>query len=337
MKINLKVAVVSLISALTISNSALAHSLEDYYIKETTINGVNLTQSYKRVNELMVQVEKKVRLNSTNYKNIDYNSAERALKSAKNLVFKAKRNNEVEARKLLKEALRELKDAQLYLIPSRKVESRALYLDTDSIPTSKIEISKLLYEIKKANFNIIYPEVFRRGYTIFPNKIADIDDQFKNTNFDVLEYIVKEAHRMKLEVYPWIWVFRVKSPLWGDSFLKRYPNLIARRDKYTFEDREPLFLSPASPKARMLITELIRQIAEKYPIDGLLLDYIRYDETLPDDTITKSYFREYYYNKYKQDPPKEITIDNPVFKEFQLWREDQVTEMVKIIKREARK
>ncbi|MBC7474505.1 MAG: family 10 glycosylhydrolase, partial [Candidatus Sericytochromatia bacterium] len=133
---------------------------------------------------------------------------------------------------------------------------------------------------------------------------------------------------------PWIWTFRIKSPLYEDSFFKKYPELIARRGTYKFEDREPLFLSPAEPKARTLILRMLRTMAIDYKIDGLLLDYIRYDETLGDDLLTKKYFREYFINKYHQEPPINIKKDSPFFNEFQLWREEQVTIMVKAVKRQ---
>jgi uncharacterized lipoprotein YddW (UPF0748 family) len=225
--------------------------------------------------------------------------------------------------------LPKIRNIQLNIMPSRQVETRGLYIDTDNIPISKFEINKLIKEIKYANFNVIYPEVFRRGYTIFNNSIADTEERFKNLDFDVLDYLIKEAHRNNIDVYPWVWTFRVKSPLYSDYFLKKYPNLVAKRNITKFEDREPLFLSPASPKARNLIIKLLRGLTINYDIDGLLLDYIRYDETLPYDTITEIHFREYYFQKYKKFPPNDINKDLDVLKELQFWREEQVTSLVK--------
>ncbi|MEK7431583.1 MAG: family 10 glycosylhydrolase [Cyanobacteriota bacterium] len=284
-------------------------------------------------NNKIVALEKKYSDTRKLYKNVDYNSAKNNINLAKKQAQALRSNNSKENLKSFNQTINK---ANLNLLYSRAVESRAIYLDADSIPTTKKEISDLIIKIKKANFNIIYPEVVRRGYSIYPNKITDIEDKFKKCDFDVFKYIVDESHRNNIEVYPWVWVFRVKSPLWGDSFLNKYPDLIAKKGKYSFEDREPLFLSPSEPKARELMLSLISDIAKNYQIDGILLDYIRFDETLPDDILTKKYFRDYYFQKYKREPANKIVLGDNDFLEFQLWRENQVTEMVKNIKTEIK-
>lgn len=316
-----------------------AAKIEDYTIKYSS-NYSNISTSLKQRENLLKEIENKELYLKKSFVNRDFINSSKELKLAKNSIKEAKnhiskKQNE-EAKKHLKQIDINLKNAQLYLMPSRLVESRALYLDTDSIPTTEKEIEILVKEIKDAGFNVIYPEVFRRGYTIYPNKFAEVDEQFKDAKFDILKKIVDEAHKNKLEVYPWVWAFRIKSPLWGDSFLKRYPEIIARRKKYEFEDREPLFISPASVKGRQIIANLVKDIAERYHIEGFLLDYIRYDETLPDDILTMQYFKEYYVDKYKKEPPTVIKQGTREFLELQLWRENQVTEAVKLIRREVK-
>lgn len=309
--------------------SILFFSLASY---STTFNSYKLEQnnSTRDFKNVIKTVEKKYSEAKKNYINADYNSALKSITLAKKDIFNYNKNHKPE---ILKAFYTHIKIAQLNLMYSRPVESRGLYLDVDSIPNNKKDISELIHKIKQGNFNIIYPEVFRRGYTIFPNSIAEIDGKFKKVDFDVFEYITQEAHKNNIEVYPWIWTFRVKSPLWGDSFLKRYPDLVAKKEKYRFEDREPLFLSPSEPKARNLILSLIKKIVVDYKIDGMLLDYIRYDETLPDDTLTMKNFRKYYFEKHKKNPPTKILQGDFEFIELQLWRENQITEMVKEVKK----
>lgn len=305
--------------------SSYSNPLNSYKIEQKITSNPNFKNIIKNV-------EKKYSDAKKNYINADYNSALKNINQAKSDVVNI-RNNKNHKQELLKNFYSHIKSAQLNLMYSRPVESRGIYLDVDTIPTTKKDISDLIKKIKEANFNIIYPEVFRRGYAIFPNKIAQIDDKFKKVDFDVFEYITQEAHKNNIEVYPWIWTFRVKSPLWGDSFLKRYPDLVARREKYRFEDREPLFLSPSDPRARALILSLIKKIIVDYKIDGMLLDYIRYDETLPDDILTMQNFRKYYFEKHKKNPPNKIVQGDFEFLELQLWRENQITEMVKNVKK----
>lgn len=327
-------------SYLSIFDSAVsAVEISDYTIKSIVIKEEShLKENYPKVKDLLNVVEEKVVQQEKSYPDTDYKKArldvELAKKDLARFDYAYKLGSIQKAIDYINKVLSELRNAQFELMPSRTVEARGLYIDADSIPTTKKEIADLILEIKKANINIIYPEVFRRGYTIFSNSIADIDGRFKNIKFDVLKELIDEAHKQNIEVDPWIWTFRIKSPLYDDAFMKKYPALVARREIYKFEDREPLFLSPAEPKARMLILRLLRQLAINYKIDGLLMDYIRYDETLGNDILTKKYFREYYLNKYDKEPPLTIKQTDPIFNEWQIWREEQVTTMVKSVRRE---
>jgi uncharacterized lipoprotein YddW (UPF0748 family) len=311
--------------------------VSNYKIITAKINDKNSFKvNYDSLAALMKQVTEKTEQQARIFKNTNYQEAGKDLEKARAALNNSKiadDANDARKTKLYTDmAAASLKNAQLNLMPSRVVEARGLYLDADSIPTDKKEISKLIREIKAANFNIIYPEVFRRGYALIDNPVAETDQRFKPAKFDILKDIIQESHNLGMEVHPWFWTYRVKSPLYGDSFLKRYPNLMARRLNPKFEDREPLFLSPASPMSKALVLKLLKYIAANYNIDGVLLDYIRYDETMGDDILTKQYFRDYYLSKYKVKPPENIKPGDPAFIDFQLWREDQVTQTVKMIK-----
>lgn len=337
-KISIKNIAVSTLLFFSLSaQTAFAYDLSDYKVITPKITEItHIDKNISIIEPIIKDIESKVIKQKKFLKNSTYLANMAQLNSLKEnfnrLNFAQKAGNPEKAREFLDKVLVQIKDVQLMIMPSRNVETRGLYLDTDNIPLTKPEITKLIKEIKYANFNIIYPEVFRRGYTIFKNTVADTEKEFKAADFDVLEFLIQEAHKNGIEVYPWLWTFRVKSPLYSDYFLKKYPNMIARREVTRFEDREPLFLSPASPQARNLILKLLRTLTVNYDIDGLLLDYIRYDEMMPYDTITRKYFEEYYFQKYQKKVPDNIVPNSDTFKELQIWREEQVTSMVKTSK-----
>ncbi len=316
------------------ANSLLAN---DFQINSIKIDeNANPNDIYIKLKNSVEIIDLKT-INSTKpYMNINYLESRKeialARKKLKDLNEALKLKQFPKVKDYSKQIINNIRNSQLSLMPSRVVETRGMFIDTESIPKTKSEIETLIKNLKKANFNVIYPEIFSRGYTVFPNHITDTNPLFKDINFDVLGYLINLAHKNGIEVHPWVWVFRVKSPTYGDSFIKRYSKLIAVREKTVFEDREPLFLSPAEPKAQDLILNLLKFITAKYPIDGMLLDYIRYDETLGDDTLTQKYFSRYYYAKTHHYPPEELVPGDPVYVDFQLWREAQVTKMVKTIK-----
>ncbi len=330
-----KILSLILISCIFFSVQAVfAYDLSEYKLLSPTIKEItHIDENIKIIKPIIQSIEDKLVKQKKILKASDYNNNINQLNTLKSnfykLNFAYKAGNPEKAKEFLGKVLVQIKDIQLLIMPSRNVETRGLYIDTDNIPLTKVEIKKLVLEIKNANFNVIYPEVFRRGYSIFKNNVSDMEKPFKDANFDVLEYLIEEAHKNNLDVYPWIWTFRVKSPLYSDYFLKKFPDLVAKRQVNKFEDREPLFLSPAEPKARNLILKILRTLTINYDIDGLLLDYIRYDETLAYDTLTKKYFEEYYQQKYNKSFPNKIIPNSVDFKELQIWREEQVTSMIK--------
>jgi uncharacterized lipoprotein YddW (UPF0748 family) len=318
-----------------------AYSVEekDFSILSTRISDkAGFAYNYAKLVSLVDSVDAKVQEHARAFKNTNYPQSKIEVKVARESLSEADTayslGNLEKAKYMVNLALENLRNAQLNLMPSRVAEARGMYLDTDSIPKTKKEILELIIDLKKANFNIIYPEVYRRGYAIFANNITEIDPTFKNLDFDALSYLTKQAHNYGIEVHPWVWTFRAKSPTYGDPLLSKHPNLVARREKYTKFDREDLFFSPAAPQARELIASLLKQLANNYEIDGLLLDYIRYDETLGNDLVSQRNFRVYFLNKYKKEPPYAISIGDSLYAEWQLWRESQVTQMVELVRKE---
>lgn len=229
------------------------------------------------------------------------------------------------AAETLKVAHHRLRQTQLLMMPSRTAEARGMYLDGSSIPKTKAGIISLLDQLQAARFNLLVPEVFRRGYTAWPSPLSQQDPEFAAANFDVLGFLIDEAHHRGMEVHPWFWVFRVRSPGFGNPVLDQLPGLAASKAGMS---EPPRFISPASADGRTYAAAVIRDMRRRYPIDGVLLDYLRYDETLGDDDISVTAFRMQYLNKYGRLPPAELVPGSPPWTEWQLWREQQIHRFV---------
>jgi uncharacterized lipoprotein YddW (UPF0748 family) len=236
-------------------------------------------------------------------------------------------NNPAEAKAWLERGNRYLHEAGMSLLPSRGAEVRGMLLDAGSIPKTEAGVVALVEKLEAAHFNVLLPEVYRRGYTIFESKSTDRDPEFKGAP-DVFKILVREAHKRGMEVHPWIWTFRAKSPGFGDPVLSRLPALASRTP-----NKEARFLSAASPQAREFIYRLVEDMADRYAIDGLLLDYIRYDEEIPEDDVSKTQFALEYQARHGKLPPVVIPPNSALMVEWQLWREHQVNQAVQEISR----
>ncbi len=232
-----------------------------------------------------------------------------------------------EARKWLARGDRYLKEAAMSLVPSRGAEVRGMLIDAGSLPKTEAGVIALVEKLATANFNVLVPEVYRRGYTIYSSRYTERDPEFAKAP-DLLRVLIREAHKHGMEVHPWIWTFRAKSPGFGNPLLGRLPALASRT-----EGKEARFLSAASPQAREYVYRLVEELADGYEIDGLLLDYIRYDEEIPEDDISKTQFALEYQARHGAMPPDPIPKNSPLMVEWQLWREQQVNLAVQEISR----
>ncbi|MBU6428371.1 MAG: family 10 glycosylhydrolase, partial [Cyanobacteria bacterium REEB65] len=173
-----------------------------------------------------------------------------------------------------------LSDGTLLLSPSRPVEARGILIDADALPKTPDEVKALVDRLADVHFNILLPEIVRRGYAIYPSSVLQRDPDFASGS-DIVPALIGEAHKRGLEVIPWIWTFRVRSyddqHDYGNPVFSRLPALEAR-DADTVK---PRFMSPANPLSRELVHEEVAEILDHYDIDGLFLDYIRYDERTP--------------------------------------------------------
>lgn len=237
------------------------------------------------------------------------------------------REDPARVRGWLDKARERLDASYLDTLPSRSVEARGLFVDMSSLPKTQQGIRELVDRLARANFNMVIPEVFRRGYTLYPSRFTDKDPEFASLGFDPFRTLVSEAHRAGIEVHPWIWTFRVKSPGFGDPVLSRLPALAARSAKTT----EPRFLSPADPRSREWVYGLVDELTDRYDVDGLLLDYIRYDEETPDDWISQTTFGLDYHARHGVFPPSPLKPNSPAWVEYQLFREHQVNQTVQTL------
>lgn len=232
-----------------------------------------------------------------------------------------------EARNWLARGDKYLKEAAMGLVPSRGAEVRGMLIDAGSLPKTEAGVKALVEKLASANFNVLVPEVYRRGYTIYGSRYTERDPEFAKAP-DLLRVLIREAHKHGMEVHPWIWTFRAKSPGFGNPLLGRLPALGART-----EGKETRFLAAASPQAREYVYRLVEELADTYEIDGLLMDYIRYDEEIQEDDISKTQFALEYQARHGTMPPNPIPKNSPLMVEWQLWREQQVNLAVQEISR----
>lgn len=177
--------------------------------------------------------------------------------------------------------------------PNPKYEVRAVWLTTiggidwphsyaqseRSAEKQKEELRAILDRLQKANINTILLQTRIRATTIYPSQYEPWDGCLsgfpgKSPGYDALQFAIDECHKRGIEVHAWVVTIPVgKWNSYGCRQLrKRFPRLIKRIGQDGYMD-------PEATQTGCYLAEMCREIVQRYDVDGIHLDYIRYPET----------------------------------------------------------
>ena len=218
-------------------------------------------------------------------------------------------------------------------IPTSRI--RAIWVDAGAIPKSEDGIANLVRLYKKANINVLLPEVIARGYTAYPSKLLARDPRFAGA-IDPMPILIREAHAAGMEVHPWVWVFRAGYTQDRGAILKAHPDWV-ELSKYG-EDLSAnggFWISPSIPEARDFLIDLFKELVGKYDVDGIHLDYIRYEVQSPSPYGYCQYARDAFKKSCGIDPMDVDRLTSDQYS-WDLYRERQINTFVQRVSTELR-
>jgi len=206
---------------------------------------------------------------------------------------------------------------------SPPVEIRGVSMDRRSIPKTEQGIRDLIRSYAGAGINVVYPEVICNGYSAHRSSYLTQQDLWGG--LDMLGVVIDEAHRHGIEVHPWVWVFRAGGAGDKGGILKEHPDWVAiGKDDRELADNQDYWLCPSVPAARRLLLNAILELVEKYPVDGVQLDYIRFPS--PDYCYNES-CRSKFKAVHGIDPLEIEPFTRPML-DWHLWRENLINTFV---------
>lgn len=223
----------------------------------------------------------------------------------------------------------------------RPVEIRAVWMDRKSIPKTEEGIRDLIRQYADAGINVVHPEVIYYGYSAYPSAYLKQNDLWNG--IDMLGILLSEAHKRGIEVHPWVWVFRTGNTADMGGILKDHPEWMALgKNGKGLSNNGGYWLCPSIPEVRTLLLNAIVELAQKYPIDGVQLDYVRFEEQYPVSYCYNDNCRNAFKAQYLLDPVDIRPFTKGVL-DWQLWREDlintfvaQVSDMLKKVRPEIK-
>ena len=175
-------------------------------------------------------------------------------------------------------------------------ELRGTWVARDGL-TSRAKIISTLDALQAANCNLVCVDVWTRGYTIHPSDVLfaacgvrqDPDPAYVGR--DPLAEFVFEAHRRGIEVEAWFeygfmfgWSGWYAGPTGVGPVLTANPSWIARDNTGNSQVGTGVggywtWAIHEHPAVRQFLIDLCVEVANKYDVDGIQLDRVRYPST----------------------------------------------------------
>jgi len=155
-----------------------------------------------------------------------------------------------------------------------------LWVQIESLSTHK-SIENVIEFASKNGYSDLLIQIRSRDNAAYNSTFID-KPYFINSDFDPLYYIIQLGHSKNIKIHAWInmyviWsgktkpkdknhILNINNP-WADlSFLEK-PNTYTNH-----------YLSPLHPQVNPYLLSIISEVCEKYKIDGIHLDYVRFKD-----------------------------------------------------------
>ncbi|HNT65941.1 MAG TPA: family 10 glycosylhydrolase [bacterium] len=178
----------------------------------------------------------------------------------------------------------------LPLTAANNTEFRATWVITWEIYSSdrnpeqaKARIRKILDDHVAANMNAVLWQArqggtayYQSSYEPWGNYLGD-----RYPGFDPLAYAVEQAHLRGLEIHAWVNCFHTSRMVPGTPAYEHPEWVCTNQDgAYMTSNR---CLSPGIAAVRQYTVDICKEIAENYDVDGIHLDFCRWNEYDEDD------------------------------------------------------
>jgi uncharacterized lipoprotein YddW (UPF0748 family) len=194
---------------------------------------------------------------------------------------------------------------------------------------SRQQMIEALDFLSSYGFNLIFPVVWNRGYTLYPSQVMSqynlpvIDPFYQEQQRDPLAEIITEAQQRNIKVIPWLeYGFAASHLLDGGHILQRYPHWQAiDRDEITVRQGGLTWMNAFHPEVQQFMQSIVQEIISNYDVDG-----IQGCDRLPALPVTAGYDSftvGQYQSSFNRQPPH-----NHQDRQWVKWRADLLTEFL---------
>lgn len=198
------------------------------------------------------------------------------------------------------------------------------------------DVERIIDDCASAGFDTILFQVRGNATAAYKSEIEPWGEQFefKDPGFDPLTVALDRAHARGMRLHAWV---NATTAWWGTTPPSDPRQVWNAKPEWSwydqngkrqqFSERFYVSLNVCLPEVRTYIAQVLKELATRYAVDGIHLDYIRFaneppatpqGSDYPRDERTVGLFRE----QTGKDPARDKTAWNS-------WRAAQVTQLVR--------
>ena len=217
-------------------------------------------------------------------------------------------------------------------------EVRGVWLtNVDSqVLESREAIAEAMDFLADHHFNVVFPVVWNKGYTMYPSAVMDslfgarIDPIYGSR--DPLAELIVEAHARRIAVIPWFeFGFSSSHEKSSKHILEQKPEWAARDQNGNILTKNDFhWMNAYHPDVQRFMRSLVLEVAQNYDVEG-----VQGDDRLPAQPVEGGY-SEYTTQLYREDhrgafPPRDIHEN-----EWIRWRARRLSDFAKQLADEVR-
>ncbi|TYA12213.1 family 10 glycosylhydrolase [Paenibacillus faecis] len=162
------------------------------------------------------------------------------------------------------------------------------------------------------------------GRVFYRSDIAPIAQGYEN--FDALREVLTAAHDAGIQVHAWIPQFHDQEAFRKHAEWQMQSLVNGVQTPFKGANGNEYFVNPLHHEVQQYERSIIREVIENYPVDGVVLDWIRFDNynmDVSDYTVAK-YQAQFGYSPLDID----FETDSPQREQWNAWRTEQIGQYV---------
>ncbi len=126
-------------------------------------------------------------------------------------------------------------------------------------------------------------QVRARGDAMYQSALEPLAEPLREPSFDPLGRVLASAHKAGVQVHAWLNMLftwsGTKRPISPDHMVNAHSDWLMVHNSgraIQASDYEGLYVCPSRPQVQAHLWRVVMDVAQRYPVDGIHLDYIRF-------------------------------------------------------------